>query len=297
MKIPEGRLLRGSILDNQFRLFAVDTTEIVQAARDIHDLYPLPTIMMGRLITAVALMSGELKAPRSEVSIRIDGDGPLKGGIAIAKKEGDIKAFAFEPQLWFEQSKDNFLVGKHIGKGTFSVIKQSGLKAPYRGSIELTDAEIATDLAEYYRQSEQIASAVNLGVLIDAAAKVRSAGGILIQELPQADINSSRLIETNLRHTPNVSDLMDMGLALEDILNKFVLKNLKWQINQQSQLYYRCDCSKERFARGLLLLGKAELLSMQEGIAPVCHYCNKSYAFSSAEIKDLIRSLDNSNEK
>ena len=73
-------LLRGSIEDNQFRLFACETTGIVQQIRDIHDLYPLPSILMGRLITAVALMSGELKAPQGEISIRIDAEGPLKGG-------------------------------------------------------------------------------------------------------------------------------------------------------------------------------------------------------------------------
>jgi molecular chaperone Hsp33 len=287
----EGTLLCGSIQDNQFRLFAADTTAIVQTARDLHDLYPLPSIMMGRLITAVALMSGDLKTPKAEISIRIDGNGPLQGGIAIAKKEGDIKAFAFEPKLWLDRPEDNFLVGKHIGQGTFSVIKQSGLKTPYRGSIELTDAEIATDLAAYYKQSEQIASAVNLGVLIDSEARIRAAGGILIQELPHADKSYSRLIAENLSQTPNVSDLMDMGLGIEDILNKFVLKGLKWQINLQNPLRYHCDCSKERFARGLLLLGKTELQSMRDGIDPVCHYCNKSYAFSGDEINELIRSL------
>ena len=292
MKTNTGRLLRGSIEDNQFRFFAADTTEISQTLRDLHGLYPLPTILMGRLITATALMSGELKAPKSEVAIRIDGDGPLKGGIAIANKEGMLKAYAFEPQLWLEDPQDNFRVGKHIGKGSLTVIKQSGLKAPYQGRIALADAEIATDLAAYYLQSEQTPSAINLGVLIDNEARVRASGGIMIQELPNADERLSRRIEENLAKTPNVSDLMDMGLSPEDILRDFVLKGLEWQITKSFPLDYRCDCSKERFARGLILLGKEELSAMQDGIEPVCHYCNKSYSFSSEDIKELIRSLE-----
>ncbi|MCK9585235.1 MAG: Hsp33 family molecular chaperone HslO [Candidatus Cloacimonetes bacterium] len=289
---PKGSLLRGSIADAQFRLFACETTAIVQHIRDIHDLYPLPSILMGRLITAVALMSGELKAPHSEISIRIDADGPLKGGIVIANKEGMLKGYAFVPQLWLPENQDNFQVGKGLGKGTFTVIRQSGLKAPYQGRIELLDGEIGTDLAQYYHQSEQLPTAVNLGVLIDQGARIRAAGGILIQALPQADTDLSLQIEENMKNTPNVSDLMDMGLTIEDILNRFVLKNLSWQISKSTPIRFHCDCSKARFARGLLLLGKDELQGLREDISPVCHYCNKAYTFTKEEIENLIKSLD-----
>jgi len=291
MNTNEGSLLRGSICENQFRLFAADTTAIVQFLRDTHDLYPLPSIMMGRVFTAAALMSGELKAPNSEIAIRVDAEGALKGGIAIATKEGNLRGYAFEPQLWLEDPKENLLVGKNLGKGTLTVIKQSGLKSPYQGNIALVDGEIASDLANYYMQSEQTPSLINLGVLIDPNAKIRAAGGILIQELPNADLKISCQIQANLAKTPNVSDLMDMGLSLTDILNKFLLKDLDWEISKTSPLALSCDCSKERFAGGLLLLGVEELSQLQDGIEPVCHYCNKSYSFSGEEISELIRSL------
>lgn len=292
MNNSKGTLLRGSIAEDQFRLFACETTAIVQHLRDIHDLYPLPSIFMGRLLTAVALMSSELKAPRSEISIRVDAQGPLKGGIVIANKEGMLKGYAFVPQLFLPDNQDNFLVGKALGQGIFTVIRQSGLKAPYQGRVELIDGEIGTDLARYYQQSEQLPSAVNLGVLIDKEARIRAAGGILIQALPQADESIALQIEENMKNTPNVSDLMDMGLSIEDILSKFVLKNLPWKISKSSTIQYQCDCSKARFARGLLLLGKAELEGMWEEISPVCHYCNQSYTFSKEEIGELIKSLD-----
>lgn len=296
MKDHEGRLLRGSIAQNQFRLFACETTALAQIARDLHDLYPLPSILISRLISAVALMSGELKAPHSQISIRIDAEGPLKGAIVIATKEGDIKAYAYEPTFWADEPENNFLVGKHLGKGTLSVIRQSGLKAPYTGRIELTDGEIATDLSVYYDQSEQTATAVNLGVLIDPGAKVRASGGFLIQQMPDADPKIAEQIRMNLAQTPNISDLMDMGLSIEAILAKFLLKDIEWTINRETPLYYRCDCSRERFARGLLLLGKAELETMLEGIDPVCHYCNTSYPFSGEDINNLIQSFEKQDE-
>nr|MDK2851628.1 molecular chaperone Hsp33 [Candidatus Cloacimonadota bacterium] len=292
MNTNEGSLLRGTICDNQFRLFAADTTAIVQYVRDTHDLYPLPSILMGRIITAAALMSGELKIPHSEITIRIDAEGALRGGIAIATIEGHLRGYAFEPKLWLEDSRDNLEVGKNLGKGTLTVIKQSGLKSPYQGSIALVDGEIATDLAHYYLQSEQIHSVVNLGVMIDPEARIRAAGGIMIQELPNADIRISKKIEANLAKTPNVSDLMDMGLSITDILHKFILKDVDWEITKSTPLSFACNCSKERFAKALLLLGSQELSQMQDGIEPICHYCNKSYPFSKEEISELIRSLD-----
>lgn len=285
-------LYRGTIHQAEFRLFAVESTRTVQMARDLHDLSPLPAILLGRLITAAALMSGELKAPRSELSLRVQGDGALKGGLVLADKAGNIKAYAFEPQLWLEPAGENFLVGKNLGAGILTIMKQSGLKAPYSGNIELVSGEIAEDLAEYYLRSEQIPSAVNLGVLIDQNASVRAAGGFIIQQLPFADATVAESIRQNLLQTPNVSDLMDMGLSLEDILNKFVLKGIEWQFTHQSEIRYHCDCSKERFARALMLLGKAELEDMQEGITPVCHYCNTSYEFNAAELAELISALE-----
>jgi len=285
-------LYRGTIYKEQFRIFAVESTQTVQQARDLHDLSPLASILTGRLLTAAALMSGELKAPRSELSIRVEGDAALKGAIALANKAGDLKAYAFEPKIWLEPAAENLQVGKHLGKGLLTIMKQSGLKAPYTGNIELVSGEIAEDLAQYYLQSEQIPSAVNLGVLIDQHARIRAAGGFIIQQMPFADGAVAESIRQNLLSTPNVSDLMDMGLNIMDILHKFVLKDIDFNFSHQSPIRYHCDCSKERFARALMLLGVDELKQMKEGIDPVCHYCNTSYHFSYEDIAQILKVLE-----
>lgn len=289
--MKEDTLYRGSLCRDQFRFFAAETTITVQTARDLHDLAPLPSILMGRLITAAALMSGELKAPKSELSLRVEGDGALKGGIALADKEGNLKGYAFEPKLWLQPPAENFLVGKNLGQGILTIMKQSGLKAPYSGTIELVDAEIANDLAHYYLQSEQLPTAVNLGVLIDPSARIRSAGGFIIQQLPFADTAVAEKLNQNLMNTPNVSDLMDMGLGIMDILKEFVFKDIEWKQSSTNSLRYYCNCSKERFARALLLLGEKELSELSDGISPVCHYCNTEYHFSIEDLQELIQVL------
>lgn len=276
---------------NQFRVFATDNTDVVQKARDIHDLSPISTILIGRMITAAALMSGELKAPGAELSLRILGNGVLQGGMALANKEGDLRAYSYNPKLILTNPTDNFLVGKHIGSGHLTVMRQSGLKKPYTGMTELVSGEVAEDLAEYYLKSEQLPTAINLGVLIDKDATIRSAGGIMIQQMPFADEHIADILSSNLLQTPNISDLMDMEMSIEDILHRFVLKGIDWSITKVTKLQYNCTCSKDVFKRALLLLGKEELTHMIDGITPECHYCNTKYHFDAKDIQELIRTL------
>lgn len=284
-------IYRATALEGQFRIFAVSSTQTAQHARDIHDLSPLPTIMMGRLISALAMMSLDLKSPEAELSLRLDGEGPLKGALGIINGEGHIRAYSYEPHLFLDQAEDNFRVGKNLLPGTLTLIRSLKMKNPYTGTIELISGEIGDDLAYYYQQSEQIPTAVNLGVLIDPQAKIRAAGGFMIQQMPGADLKQADILIKNLKNTPNVSDLMDMGLGLPEILERFVLQGISWTMLDEKPLLYQCNCSRERFARGLLLLGKEELQSLSDGISPVCHYCNTSYHFDSSQIKELIDSL------
>lgn len=283
--------LRGTACHDQFRWFAVSSTTTVQSARDLHDLSPISTLLMGRLISAAAMLSWDLKHKSAELTLQVKGDGALKGGMVICSASGTLKGYAYEPQLWLPDAKDNFAVGSALGKGIISIIRSEPGKQSYTGTSELLSGEIAEDIAYYYQQSEQVPTAVNLGVLIDKSAQVRAAGGFIIQQLPFAEAAFAEKIKGNLAQTPNLSDLMDMGFTLEEILKRFVFKDLDWQINQQKTISYACDCSRERFSRALLLLGKAELETLQAGISPVCHFCNKEYTFSAADMQALVSEL------
>lgn len=284
-------IYRATAMNDQFRVIAADTTNTCQTARDLHDLSPISTILMGRLITAIAMMSTELKDTNSELSLRIDSDQPLRGALTIINGSGDIKGYAFEPKLLIDEPKDNFLPGKFLLPGTLSIIKSYQSRRPYSGHIELISGDLAEDIAYYYQQSEQIPTAVNLGILIDPQARVRAAGGFMIQQMPGADLNLADRIVSNLNATPNVSDLMDMGMDIPAILDRFVLKDVEWKMLDTKEVRYKCNCSKERFAAAMCLLGRAELESMNEGISPVCHYCSTSYVFSQQDIASIIESL------
>ncbi|MDP2173941.1 MAG: Hsp33 family molecular chaperone HslO [Candidatus Cloacimonadaceae bacterium] len=289
--ITKDSLYRGTAFGEEFRVFAVDSTQTVLAARKLHDLSPLATILMGKMISAAALMSMELKVPRSDVTLKVEGHGALTGAFIICTMEGKIRGYANEPHLFFEETKQNLEPGKHLGAGTLTVMHQYPGKQAQLGSVELISGEIAEDLAQYYLLSEQIPTAVNIGLLIDKQAFVRASGGFIIQQMPDASPKNADLLIRNLANTPNISDLMDMGFTIPDILKKFVFKDASVRLTESHKLVYRCDCSRTKFSRALLLLGKTDLTTMREGITPVCKYCNKEYHFSAGDISALLEKL------
>ena len=176
-------ILRGTVHHNNFRVFAVNSTNCVQTMRDLQDLSPIATLLSGRMISATAMLSWDLKEEESEITMRIDCEGDFQGAIVICTQNGFLRGYTKNPHLFYETKEDNFNVGKSIGKGTLTISRDRKGTRSYFSSIELISGEIAEDLAYYFQQSEQIPTAVNLGILIDKEAKVRSAGGFIIQQL------------------------------------------------------------------------------------------------------------------
>ena len=286
------KLYRYTAANNQFRVFAVDTTRTAQIARDLHDLSPLATILMGRMLSAAALLSMDIKDAISDLTLRVDSKSALLGGLVICGAEGNLRGYMQAPHLFYDDPAQNLKVGPKLLPGTLSIMRSNQNNQPYTGMIELQTGEIAEDLAFYYQHSEQVPTAVNLGILIDSSATIRASGGFMIQQLPFADPAVAELFIQNLAATPNVSDLMDMGLTIPEILSRFVFKGLDYQLTETRELGYKCHCTKQRFADALRLLGREELSEMQEGIAPVCHYCNTTYNFDAQDMQALIDSLE-----
>lgn len=288
-------LIRATTANDQFRIFAVDSTLTVQRARDIHDLAPLATLLLGRMISAAAMMSMELKNENSSLTMHLACSGALHGAMVVCEHGGLVRGYANEPKLFYEDIPKNLELATAVGNGTISIIKDIGAQRNTTGVCEIVSGEIAEDIAHYYMQSEQIPSAIALGVLFDKDSTVRAAGGYLIQQLPFADPAFADMIVENINKTPNLTDLMDMGYSITDVLDKFVLKNIEWSIIAEQDLHYRCNCSKEKFERALITLGKEELGEMiaeQKDIETLCSFCDQKYSFSTAQLQTLASLLD-----
>jgi len=285
------RLIRGTAAQDSFRFFIVRSTTAVRTAIDMHKLAPAPALLLGRLLTGALLVGAELKDRCHSITVKVEGNGPLGGALAVYAPQGKVKGYARQPEFVAPEPKDNWQIGKLLGQGSLTVCKDLKLKHPVSGTIKLSTGEIAEDLAQFYLQSEQVPTAVSLGVLFDPEGPVRSSGGYLIQQLPDADSSAAEKLMDNLHNTPYLNDLFDMGMTMPDILDRFIFAGMSWQQHAAYPVSYQCNCSKQRFAKALLTLGRAELSTLTDGISPVCLYCNKTYCFSSTDLLKLLGQL------
>ncbi len=186
-------------------------------------------------------------------------------------------------------------VGGAVGPGILSVIKDMGLKEPYVGQVALQTGEIAEDLTYYFATSEQVPSAVGLGVLMNKDNTVRQAGGFMVQLMPFTEEPVIAALEQKIAEVASVTDLLEQGLSPEGLLEQ-ILGEFGLEITEKIPVGYRCDCSRERVTRALISIGAAELQEMAEEGKPIevnCQFCDKHYVFTPEELKDLLESAGN----
>ena len=285
--------VRGLTQNGAFRVFAADTREIVEEARQRHRTTPTATAALGRALTAAALLGLDLKTGR--VMIQINGGGPLGEILAEADAEGHVRGLVQRPHVHLTPRDGKLLVGQAVGRnGYFSVTRDLGLKEPYQGSVALVSGEIAEDLSYYLTVSEQIPSAVALGVFVDEDNSVQAAGGFLIQTMPQA--TEEEIIETEkiIKDLPPVTSLLREGLSPEEILER-IFGPGKIKILEKRPLSYRCRCSRERVERALVAMGPSEIKSLIEKGEPAritCDFCGEVYLFDLPELKRILETIE-----
>ena len=283
-------LVRAIAANAQIRAFACNTREMAEDARRAHNTSPVVTAALGRLLSAGAMMGSMLKGDKDLLTLQVKGDGPMRGLTVTADAKGCVKGYPIVPDVIVPANSLGKLdVGGAIGKGTLSVIKDMGLKEPYVGQTQLQTGEIAEDLTYYFAASEQVPSAVGLGVLMNKDNTVRQAGGFIIQLMPFAEEGVIARLEENLAKVASVTALLEEGKSPAGML-QVLLDGMDPEITDTSEVFFRCNCSKERIERVLISLGKEELSDMiQEGetIEVNCQFCNKSYSFTVDELKTL----------
>ncbi len=288
----EDHLIRATAADAQIRAFAVSSRNLTEFARSAHDLSPVMTAALGRLMTGTLMMGAMLKNTDDTVTLQISGDGPAKGLTASADGEGHVNGYTLEPQVMLPPSaKGKLDVGGAIGNGVLRVIRDLHLKEPYIGTVDLQTGEIAEDLTYYFAVSEQVPSSVGLGVLMNKDNTVRRAGGFMIQFMPFVSGDIVDALEKKLADFPSVTSILDTGASPEDLLS-LLLGNFGFEVTDRIPVSFRCTCDRSRVERSLASLGKDELSAMiaeDRDFEVRCHICNKAYHFTREELQGLIR--------
>ncbi|HBL41360.1 MAG TPA: Hsp33 family molecular chaperone HslO [Ruminococcaceae bacterium] len=286
-----GRLIRTISEDGALIALAVDATDIVERAQQIHKTSAVTSAALGRLLSASTIMGALLKGKKDSVTLRINGDGPVGSVIAVADSDGNSRGYVANPVVEIPLNKKGKLdVSGCIGNGTLTVMRDLGLKEPYIAQIPLATGEIAEDITSYYAVSEQTPTVCALGVLVNPDLSIKAAGGFLIQLLPSADDDTITAVEKGLEGLPSFTQMLSSGMTLEGIVQK-ALPAFEMNVLDESAPEYRCTCSRERVENALISTGKAELEDMAKDAKTEvsCHFCDKVYSFSGTEILALSK--------
>lgn len=293
-------LVKAYAFDGMARIYAASTTQLVDHARRIHGTWPAATAALGRTLTASVIMGAMYKGDVS-LTIRIDGGGPIGGIVVTTDAEGHVRGYVGNPEVHASTNEDKLAVGYVVGKdGFLNVTKNLKVRDIFTSTSSLQTGEIGDDFAYYFVMSEQIPSSVGLGVLVNDDNSVLSAGGFILQLLPGASKKEGLVdrIESAIKAMRPVSELIRNGYDPEKIIQEITGGN--HEIVESMDLTYACDCSREKFSRGLASLGKKEIQEMvDEGknIETVCHFCKTKYEFTPEDLTQLLENAPIKKEK
>lgn len=285
------KLIKAITKDGFLRIYAVRTTETVETARKYHSLSPVSAAALGRLMTAGLMMGAMLKGDEPTLTLQVRGDGPLGMMAAVADSKGSVKGYCANPVVDMPlNDKGKLDVGGAVGSGVLGIIKDLKMKEPYIGQVPLQTGEIGDDIAFYFMQSEQTPSVVAFGVLVDRDYSIKCAGGYIIQVMPECDEKTLSKLENSIGGLMPVTEMLDKGMSLEEIL-KYVMLGFETEVLEETEVGYRCDCSKERMERAVISLGKEQIQSIidESGEAELCcHFCDRKYTFGKEELERFL---------
>lgn len=287
-----GKLVTMIAADGSAMCHCLDSTDMVARAEQIHKTSAVVTAALGRLMTAASIMGAALKGEDSSVTMRMGGKGPVGVIIAVSDNKGNVRGYAANPVVELPLNEHGKLdVRGAVGTdGFLSVIKDFGYGEPYVGQVPIISGEIAEDVTSYYAISEQIPTVCALGVLVNPDLTVRAAGGYVAQLLPGADDKAIDRLEETIKHMPPVSQMIDQKMTPQQIAER-VLAGFEPELLDEQQAEYRCNCSRERVERAFCSMSRADLEEMANDTKDsevCCHFCNKVYTFTPAELKKLL---------
>lgn len=289
-------LVKAISKDGKFRAYAVNATQMVEKAHEIHDTWSASSAALGRTLIGTCLLATAGLQGEAGMTVKIKGNGPVGFIIADGTAHGTVKGYMGNPHVSLPSKKEGKIdVAGAVGhQGVLSVTKVApGDKTPYTGEVNLVSGELGEDFTYYLAQSEQIPSAVGLSVFVQPDESIQVAGGFLVQVLPGASDDKISQLESKIKDMPLVSEMLRDGDTPEDILKRMFGDELK--VLETMPVAYRCDCSKERFAHALATVSKKDLKKLIEEdhhAEAVCQFCGKKYEFNEEELQKIYDSID-----
>lgn len=295
-----GYILRAIDESETIKISAAITTDVVEEAAKIHKLSKTTSAALGRVLTAAAIIGSWQKNEKDSITLSINGDGPAGKIVATCKNDGYVKGYVTNPgaDLPTREADGKIDVAGIVGEGNLTLVMDTGMKKPYTGTVNLTTGEIAEDLAVYFLQSDQVPSAVGLGVLVDVDYSIKAAGGFIIQLMPDATEEQISKLEENLKGLPSVTSILDEYHDAEKLI-EILMKDIDFKILEKREITYKCNCSREKVEDAIVSVGPREIeeILREDKKAEVsCYFCDKVYDFDESDLERMLKKAEDINK-
>ncbi|MDU7150765.1 MAG: Hsp33 family molecular chaperone HslO [Peptoniphilus grossensis] len=295
-----GYILRAIDESETIKISAAITTDVVEEAAKIHKLSKTTSAALGRVLTAAAIIGSWQKNEQDSITLSINGDGPAGKIVATCKNDGYVKGYVTNPgaDLPTREADGKIDVAGIVGEGNLTLVMDTGMKKPYTGTVNLTTGEIAEDLAVYFLQSDQVPSAVGLGVLVDVDYSIKAAGGFIIQLMPDATEEQISKLEENLKGLPSVTSILDEYHDAEKLI-EILMKDIDFKILEKREITYKCNCSREKVEDAIVSVGPREIeeILREDKKAEVsCYFCDKVYNFDESDLERMLKKAEDINK-
>lgn len=295
-----GYILRAIDESETIKISAAITTDVVEEAAKIHKLSKTTSAALGRVLTAAAIIGSWQKNEKDSITLSINGNGPAGKIVATCKNDGYVKGYVTNPgaDLPTREADGKIDVAGIVGEGNLTLVMDTGMKKPYTGTVNLTTGEIAEDLAVYFLQSDQVPSAVGLGVLVDVDYSIKAAGGFIIQLMPDATEEQISKLEENLKGLPSVTSILDEYHDAEKLI-EILMKDIDFKILEKIEITYKCNCSREKVEDAIVSVGPREIeeILREDKKAEVsCYFCDKVYDFDESDLERMLKKAEDINK-
>lgn len=295
-----GNILRAIDETETIKISVAITSDVVEEAARIHKLSKTTSAALGRVLTAAAIIGSWQKNEKDSITLSIKGNGAAGSIVATCKNDGFVKGYVTNPMadLPIRESDGKIDVAGIVGEGNLTLTIDTGMKKPYTGTVNLTTGEIAEDLAVYFLQSDQVPSAVGLGVLVDIDYSIKAAGGFIIQLMPDATEEQISKLEENLKGLPSVTSILDQYHDAEKLI-EILMKDIDFKILEKRDIAYKCNCTREKVEDAIVSVGPKEIeeILREDKKAEVsCYFCDKVYNFEEADLERMLKKAKDINK-
>ncbi|QBC39072.1 Hsp33 family molecular chaperone HslO [Leuconostoc mesenteroides] len=283
-----------------FRTFAVNGTNLVHQAAQIHETSRIAAVVLGRSLLATTLAAQAVLKGEETLSTKINGRGPIGNVVVESDAKGSVRGYVTNPNLETLINEAGQLdVAKAVGKNGFlQVTKFAPYSDPYIGQSQLVSGEIGDDFTYYLAQSEQTPSVIGVSVYMNSDDTVAGAGGFLVQALPDATDEAIDQLEVALKNMKPLSEMIQERYTPLEVLEEIFGKG-EVEILQTAGIGLAAEPSKDAYDKMLLTLPASEIQAMikeDHGAEIVGKFSGKRYFFTEEQLSEILKQIEKNNE-